>query len=468
MKIRAPSFEVDEADPFKFDVLRRKVIAETLTELIRTADDALVIGVDAGWGQGKTTFLRMWQQHLIGIDLDAIYFSAWESDFSGDGFVSILGEIEIGMEKLRVKDSAPARKSFARVKKVSAGIVRRALPAAVKIATAGMLDMNEIAEDVLSEAGQKYAEERIEEYEKSKKSISGFKSNLEKFVQDMAQGKDLKTHPLIIIIDELDRCKPSYAIDVLESIKHLFSVRGVVFVVAADWTQLANIVRARYGLGVDADAYMRRFIDISFSLPPPGKDEFIRAQFDRFELSEYFKNRQGGGARYDRDQLLDVFSYLFRACGCSLRDQERCFTLLGLAVRTTPQGFKLHSPLLAALIVLKVKSPDLYRRYLTNEAGYREVLDYFELSVIGKSYFGDSMGYSSVVEAYLATSVSDCFRDDDCVRSYMERADNEGLSQKERARAKRVQEILTSFEFRDSEGAFSYVAKKIDFLGERN
>lgn len=56
-----------------------------------------------------------------------------------------------------------------------------------------------------------------------------------------------KELPAFIFIDELDRCRPSYAVEMLETIKHIFDISGVVFVVATDTEQLQHAVKVVYG-----------------------------------------------------------------------------------------------------------------------------------------------------------------------------------------------------------------------------
>jgi hypothetical protein len=75
--------------------------------------------------------------------------------------------------------------------------------------------------------------------------------------------------PIIIIIDELDRCRPSYALKLFEEIKHLFDVHGLVFVLGMNGEQLAHSVSGTYGANFDGAAYLRRFINRRYTLEPP-------------------------------------------------------------------------------------------------------------------------------------------------------------------------------------------------------
>ena len=74
------------------------------------------------------------------------------------------------------------------------------------------------------------------------------------------------------MIDELDRCRPPYAVELLEVAKHLFSVDYIVFVLAVNRPELAHSIRDLYGSGFDAAGYLRRFFDIDFRLPDPERE----------------------------------------------------------------------------------------------------------------------------------------------------------------------------------------------------
>ena len=89
-------------------------------------------------------------------------------------------------------------------------------------------------------------------------------------------------HPLVVVIDELDRCRPSYAVELLKAAKHLFAVDGVVFVLALNRSELSHSIGALYGGKFDATGYLRRFIDVDFRLPDPDRAAFIDRRWTQF------------------------------------------------------------------------------------------------------------------------------------------------------------------------------------------
>lgn len=76
-----------------------------------------------------------------------------------------------------------------------------------------------------------------------------------------------KAEKLVIFIDELDRCKPSFAIEMLERIKHYFDDERIIFVVSLNKEQLIHTISNYYGSEFDATRYLNRFFDISVNLP---------------------------------------------------------------------------------------------------------------------------------------------------------------------------------------------------------
>lgn len=82
MKLKASPLFIDPSHPFGSDLLGRSESAEILTEFVRSYDGSLVLSIDAPWGAGKTTFLKMWKQHLSINGFHTLYFNAWENDFT--------------------------------------------------------------------------------------------------------------------------------------------------------------------------------------------------------------------------------------------------------------------------------------------------------------------------------------------------------------------------------------------------
>ena len=130
---------------------------------------------------------------------------------------------------------------------------------------------------------ESYVGDRITAYRETQNSVKEFSQTL----QDAVEQEYKK--PLIIIIDELDKCRPSYAVELLEVAKHIFAVDHIVFVLAVNRSQLSHSVKALYGKDFDAYGYLRRFFDVDFRLPDPGREKFIEKSLSDIRLESYFE-----------------------------------------------------------------------------------------------------------------------------------------------------------------------------------
>ena len=138
------------------------------------------------------------------------------------------------------------------------------MPGLLRIATAGVLDIQPLIEKEAGQILSSFAETRITKYQEAQSSIAEFRAKLGQMAEALIESNGCN---LIVMIDELDRCRPSYAVELLEVAKHLFEVEHIVFALAVNRTQLAHSIRALYGSDFDAGGYLRRFFDVDFMLP---------------------------------------------------------------------------------------------------------------------------------------------------------------------------------------------------------
>ncbi|MFX2103355.1 P-loop NTPase fold protein, partial [Acinetobacter baumannii] len=99
---------------------------------------------------------------------------------------------------------------------------------------------------------------QVDNYENEKKSLEYFKSQLAEITKDLEK-------PLVFIVDELDRCKPEFAIRLIERIKHFFDIPKVVFILAVNKKQLEESINSFYGF-TSSSKYLEKFIDITVLL----------------------------------------------------------------------------------------------------------------------------------------------------------------------------------------------------------
>lgn len=451
---------MNQTDPFAEDRLNRKPDAELLTQLIIGDPRPQVISVDAPWGGGKTTFIRMWSQQLADAGYPVVSHNAWETDFVEDPLVAFIGELEQDLSALRDSGSAnpTVTKNWRRLKSLGVGVIRSTGPLAVKIASQGLLDAESVRQALgfvgnsaapISEYVSKLTEERLDAYAQEKRAIKAFRETLTLLAKELTTGGALMP-PLIIFVDELDRCRPSYAIALLERMKHLFSVEGVVFVLALDKGQLAHTVRAIYGQGFGAEGYLRRFIDYDYHLPMPKGKVFVEYLMDRHKVIDIYRNNKASGAEYD--SLAAHFSILSQVFGLSLRDQDQAFLRLFLALKAAPtERHFLYTNLMVFFSVLRWGSPDTYHRYMSGRSGISELLDAVRGNPAGIKYLSSHMG--QVTLAYLLVSAR---RDSDArslIQALQATAADQDADKDERAHAQRVLELVRHFSSSSAGGA---------------
>ena len=248
---------ISKKNPYGGDLLDRANSGNILLQLIKSFPGGFVLAINGKWGSGKTTFVEMWQQQMITEGYQALYYNAWEMDHIADPLIGIVGEFkkmtkDVGMNQVE---------KFTNVfRKISFSMIPSLLAFAAKTYTG--LDLKDVIKD-----GSKKAidllNECVDDYIKDQESIKAFRDEFAESVREISSDK-----PIIFIIDELDRCKPDFAVKTIERIKHLFSDANVVFVLAIDRVQLGNSIKGYYGSDlIDADDYLRRFIDVQYDLP---------------------------------------------------------------------------------------------------------------------------------------------------------------------------------------------------------
>ncbi|WP_177191733.1 P-loop NTPase fold protein [Nitrosospira sp. Nsp14] len=90
MKLITPPLDISETEGFKQDVLGREAYGKALLDLIiHSRADELVISLDGQWGEGKTTFIKMWRGLLKEVDVPNIYIDAFANDYVDDAFIAI-------------------------------------------------------------------------------------------------------------------------------------------------------------------------------------------------------------------------------------------------------------------------------------------------------------------------------------------------------------------------------------------
>ena len=266
------------------DEFKRKPIAENIIRLLTSDIDLSPMVIDGGWGTGKTEFCQklirlMQQQHP---DYQPVYIDAFRSDHSGEPLLALLAEI---IKACIDEQPSEQRKNITRKVAKAAGFVMKTV---AKAAVGHVLKQNlEDLEKGMSQIinDEKEAKNVAATVADSATTLASHSidatidATIEALLEEQIEAeKNLKTlkdcltelaakKPIILFIDELDRCRPDYAVDMLEVIKHVFEVENVKVVLVTNTKQLRAAINHRYGVEVDAQKYLDKFLKYSFALP---------------------------------------------------------------------------------------------------------------------------------------------------------------------------------------------------------
>lgn len=373
MKIKHNEIGIPIENPFANCKLKRERYARILTEIVGSYSDGFVLAIDNEWGTGKTTFVKMWRQLLINEEYQTIYFNAWENDFNNNPLVALMSEL-----KPLTHGKVDGEKVFKSVVEKGAVLVKNVVPALAKSLIKRYVDIDVIegAVENTTKAATEILEEEIEEYSDKKKTIAEFREELEKFIKKTDSKK-----PLVFIIDELDRCRPNYAVEVLEQMKHFFSVSGIVFVLSIDKNHLASSVKGFYGSEqINTDEYLRRFIDLEYSIPKPSNKEFCDYLFDYYSFKDFFlstERKMINELQGETDALPNMAVILFNQTNATLRQQEKILGLTRLILNLFEYRQFTFSYLLFFLVYLKTMKTSIYKKIESNSLTLQELSDEF-------------------------------------------------------------------------------------------
>lgn len=396
MKYRLPELEVPSDNPFLHDALERKPLVEFLASLIGRLEGPFVLALDSPWGTGKTTIVKMLKAKLAMDQFQCVYFNAWKVDYVNDPLVALVS----ALDDIHLTDDGAEsafRGHLKTAKKITSAVAKRAVVAGVKAATLGILDIEDDLEKMAADAAGEVAGNLVDAFQKEKQALEKFRSEIEKAVKQLKATEKKET--LVFFIDELDRCRPTFAIEMLERIKHLFDVPNIVFVLSVDKSQLEASTAAVYGEKINASEYLRRFIDLEYGIPMVQSKKFTKTLLTRFELDAEFSKRNGEQTRYDKDNFVDTFTELADVHTMSLRARERCIARLCVVMEQTPPNHFLDPFLLALLMVLRLKNAELFGRLCSGIDGPEEAMQYLSDLPGGVRLVADRSGL--VIEAYL-------------------------------------------------------------------
>lgn len=297
----------------KNDILQRSTDVGDFLMMLDTIDYNAFISVDAAWGEGKTFFVRQAEMTMKYCYKKVFEKEILEQELQSFQSNRILGNLELKHTYLPIYFNAWLYDNH--INALMALLMVAIKQSGKFIDTIMSNDKLEVITAVLDSIQFWKSSNWGDLSEKLKgKNILGeallledVRQKVKEIFADIFEGDAEK---LVIFIDELDRCRPTFAIEILESIKHYFDDDRIVFVMSINKSQLIHTVSKYYGDEFDSNLYLNKFFDINIQLPQVN----TIAYFNTLEIS-----------CDDSYWIKKIANELQRYFSLSLRDTTRYF-----------------------------------------------------------------------------------------------------------------------------------------------
>jgi hypothetical protein len=338
---------------YNHDLLGYTDAGQSFTRLIKTIDAGKVISIEAGFGRGKTFFRQGWAEQLRAAGEQVIEIDAQRSDHSGDPVVTFIGAL---MAALPEEKRSIWMKSFATGKsllwggaKIAASTVARKAGEESMVALEGWLasdgekgaidDMiTAFGKDVSKALGAQVSAQLSAEHIRQ----TEMPAQLNELRKALTQ--DVETDRVVILIDELDRCHPDYAIALLEAMKLVFDQDGYVFCLMVNADYLENLAAHRFGVIAEGERYLDKFIDIRLKLPDT--KDVIGQAVKTLALELPLEIPYGDNKAFSVESAAELAATLAPISGLTMRQIKAVLLRVELAMRCYS-----HEPLDAPLLV---------------------------------------------------------------------------------------------------------------------
>ena len=392
------------------DVLERRGAAKFLQRYLdsryheKSSEPGFVLAINAEWGYGKSFMIERWQRQNRSDNYPSVLFDAWQNDFTADPLLAFIAELEEELSAYFKRIPLPSK-----VRTETLRLLKNIWkPALAIIATAGAkhlvgMTLPSVKDLFESETGSDEAhdakddqskdpdekaktldelkqvgtdlktelDKALEAHRTVKAALTLFKEKLSILITHLADHEEINL-PIYIFVDELDRCRPSYAIELLEGIKHLFGVPGLYFIVATNLNQLSESIKAVYGSGFDGQRYLKRFFDLQYTLGEPSNEKFSKLLTSSMMIPRNIKLIHGLDERnhmtedrFNYNNNIESLNYILAkhadAFDLGLRDQKQIAILIEASLHSISNE-PIHIFLLVFLAVLYHQDFDEFRR----------------------------------------------------------------------------------------------------------
>ena len=327
---------------------------DIIKELENNSDYIQRVFINGSWGTGKSYFCEALEEKINEENekrekerkINFIKINAWETDYFSDPMKSLIGEISSHIT-LDVETTQKAEQILKNGLTIFGKAVFNKVLEKIGLDKANREELESLFKEVTQ-----FKTSELEEYNKYKQLVNDFKETL------ITKEPALK----VIVIDELDRCKPTYAIELLETVKHFFGVKNIIFIFLVNMEQLKSIASTSYLTEDKCSEYFEKFYDIKFTLPSLDYNNFLQIEYDKYnQLTTYkpsvkdFKNVSSESDRFYEALFLEAFNSNCDGERVAPRNFIKSFKKFSLLLSSLTEEEKSYYPLMIILVLYFIR-----------------------------------------------------------------------------------------------------------------
>ncbi|ENQ8704316.1 AAA family ATPase [Vibrio harveyi] len=396
------------------DEFNRAPIADNIIKLLQSDVSISPLLIEGGWGTGKTHFCKKLVQRFQSLDSHSvIYIDAYKADHANEPLLTLLAEIlKLVPESERdskINSILPALR-FGAQTILKAGVSH--------ILRQDAEELSKEVQGIISESANYAIDESVSALLKDHIKAESSLKELQNVLSGIAEEK-----PIVIFIDELDRCKPNFAINMLEVIKHTFNIKNVQFALVTNLMQLEASIKHSYGNGIESAKYLDKFISFRVKLPEKcnsNNHEIVWAS------CSHFKNQLNNSAVLADTFLRDpksmnstnsLFDRFIVQHKISLREVETLIRHIEALATITPTvlskdlifGYKMTRTI---SILISVFMPDVANKIVNGNSDAKDIAKIFGVNSV-TSFDPNIMNYPKHYEAFTYFLGQGCFYNSD-------------------------------------------------------